>query len=530
MAIVQISRITQRKGLQIDLPQLAGAEFGWSIDERRLFIGNGTLEEGAPVIGNTEILTEFSDILGFLTTYTYKGLAGGYQVQTTESGTPISLSLQTWMDQWASVKDFGAVGDGITDDTAAINWALKQLYCVDPGYPAVRRALFFPAGVYKVSNSIVIPPYATLYGEGAQASIIQMQAGDDSALTEYVARTGDSLQQTGADIGTNGATTPQYVTITNMAFQTLDNDTLGIFFFEDTINSSVNNCSFIGPYNTTFITDTVSGDPTAYPLAGVVIESTNGEATNITLDRCVYSGCTYGMYNATSAVNTINVTGSSFNTLYTGLLLDNSSTVGFKVLHNIFDIIYDAGINSQSSFFASANNSFFDVANGFDGAGNPINNVILINGVSTSYGDMFERDDTDAVVYARINLNGTTSIATTNGQKLQMGTYTRDSGFSATLINATGSATTIFSTTNKAFTINYTIKRATDSLIRTGVISATNYNPTGTLTWSDDYNENSDTGFVISLSNSSGTTNIQYQDTLNTGHNGTFYYSINYLD
>ena len=53
MAIVQISRITNRKGLQENLPQLAGAELGWSIDERRLFIGNGTLQEGAPVIGNT---------------------------------------------------------------------------------------------------------------------------------------------------------------------------------------------------------------------------------------------------------------------------------------------------------------------------------------------------------------------------------------------------------------------------------------------------------------------------------------------
>jgi hypothetical protein len=63
VAIVQISRITNRKGLQENLPQLAGAELGWSIDSRRLYIGNGTLEEGAPVIGNTEILTEFSEIL-----------------------------------------------------------------------------------------------------------------------------------------------------------------------------------------------------------------------------------------------------------------------------------------------------------------------------------------------------------------------------------------------------------------------------------------------------------------------------------
>ena len=50
MAIVQISRITQRKGLLDDLPQLAGAEFGYAVNERRLFIGNGTLQEGAPVI------------------------------------------------------------------------------------------------------------------------------------------------------------------------------------------------------------------------------------------------------------------------------------------------------------------------------------------------------------------------------------------------------------------------------------------------------------------------------------------------
>jgi hypothetical protein len=76
MAIVQVSRITHRKGLQENLPQLAGAEFGWTVDERRLFIGNSTLEEGAPVIGNTEILTEHSDLLNLTNAYTYKGESG----------------------------------------------------------------------------------------------------------------------------------------------------------------------------------------------------------------------------------------------------------------------------------------------------------------------------------------------------------------------------------------------------------------------------------------------------------------------
>ena len=35
MAIVQVSRITNRKGLSENLPQLAGAEFGWVIDSRQ---------------------------------------------------------------------------------------------------------------------------------------------------------------------------------------------------------------------------------------------------------------------------------------------------------------------------------------------------------------------------------------------------------------------------------------------------------------------------------------------------------------
>ena len=60
MAVIQISQIQVRSGLQEDLPQLATGEFGWSVDTQRLFIGKGTLAEGAPTVGLTEILTEYS--------------------------------------------------------------------------------------------------------------------------------------------------------------------------------------------------------------------------------------------------------------------------------------------------------------------------------------------------------------------------------------------------------------------------------------------------------------------------------------
>ena len=73
MAVVQISRIQIRRGKAqsgTGIPQLASGELAWSIDTAELFIGNGSLAEGAPTVGNTEVLTEFSDILSYTTTYT----------------------------------------------------------------------------------------------------------------------------------------------------------------------------------------------------------------------------------------------------------------------------------------------------------------------------------------------------------------------------------------------------------------------------------------------------------------------------
>jgi hypothetical protein len=60
MAVIQISKIQVRRGLQENLPTLSSGEFGWSVDQRRLYIGNGTLVEGSPVTGVTEIVTTIS--------------------------------------------------------------------------------------------------------------------------------------------------------------------------------------------------------------------------------------------------------------------------------------------------------------------------------------------------------------------------------------------------------------------------------------------------------------------------------------
>lgn len=61
MAVITVSKIQVRSGYQEDLPALDTGEFGWCVDTQRLFIGKGTLAEGAPTTGVTEILTEYSN-------------------------------------------------------------------------------------------------------------------------------------------------------------------------------------------------------------------------------------------------------------------------------------------------------------------------------------------------------------------------------------------------------------------------------------------------------------------------------------
>ena len=529
MAIVSISRITQRKGTAENLPQLSGAELGWSIDTRQLYIGNGTLAEGAPVVGNTEILTEFSDILGFNTTYTYQGAAAGYTVQTgPTAGNPVTQSLQTWLDQFASVKDFGAAGDGVTDDTDAINRALYQLYCREVN-PAIRRSLFFPAGVYLVSQSIVIPTWATLYGEGVSNSRIQLNSGDDSALRAYVARTGDSKQQTGANIGSNAATPPQGITISNMAFESLDPDT-DIFLVEDAVDCSFQNVTFLGPLLQADLTTAVKD------TAGVRFASTASLVTSqIVFDRCEFSGTVYGA-NTDTQVKGITISSSNFDTLYQGVVLGAGTPVlggptGFKTLNNTFDNIYAQGVYIGAvSLNSTGYNIFYDVGNHFNGTTNPATTVIDIAASNNiCLGDMFERGDGYVSTYRRINLNSTASIASTNGATWALGTYIRNSGVRTTLVNNTAAATTIFTwntaSFGQAFNMDYTITR--DVNVRTGtftVVGGTDSSGTN-LTTSDVSVQNVSPGVTFSVTETAGVLSVKYTTT-NIGIDGILSYSI----
>jgi hypothetical protein len=527
VAIVQISRITNRKGLTENLPQLAGAELGWCIDSRRLFIGNGTLQEGAPVIGNTEILTQYSDIT-VLSNYTYEDIAVGYAAQTGPTAAdPVVRTVQAKLDDFASVRDFGAVGDGVADDTQAINRALFQLYCRETN-TQIRRTLYFPAGTYKVTESIIIPTYAKLVGEGANCSIILLDTSSDiSSLSAYVARYGDSLQQTGANIGNNSATPPRNIEISSMTFQSLE--VTDIFLVENAQQCWFQNVNFIGPITGTEIADP-GFNPGVIDIHAVEFASVPANICNqITFDQCQFSNVTYAI-NTTEEIQAITITNSKFTTLYQGVVLTANPT-GVRVLHNIFDEIYYEGAIWDANLNVSGYNLYLNVGLGLIGS-SPISPCITFdNDLNVSLNDLFARTDADALIEPRIFVAGISSLGTSGGSQLQLGSYARENGRTQILTNNVANQTvfSVNSLDTKAFRMDYTIVRATT--VRHGtmiVVTGPSDDSTSTCSFSDDYVDNFDTGVTLSAIEASDIVTVRYSTT-NTGNPATLTYSVAHL-
>jgi len=173
VAVVQISRIQVRRGQAnqgTGIPQLASGELGWAVDTQELYIGNGSVVEGAPAVGNSKILTEHDNFFELAETYNYK---------SGELGT-VSRTLQNRLDDRVSVRAFGAKGDG-SDATAQLQTALLDLYYNQQTKtnPQSRVALYVEPGVYRISETVYIPPYVTLIGAGRDKTVFEAAGGFD---------------------------------------------------------------------------------------------------------------------------------------------------------------------------------------------------------------------------------------------------------------------------------------------------------------------------------------------------------------
>ena len=520
MAVVQISRIQHRRGVADNLPQLAVGELGLAVDTRRLYIGNGGTD--APKIENIELLTANSNLLDSADTYTYKGTASGYTATTgATANDPVTRTMQQKFDDHASVKDFGATGDGVTDDTAAINRALFELFSRAVN-TEIRRALFFPAGTYIVTDVLKIPTFATLLGDGHNSSIIKAT----SATPDCIAMTADALQQIDGSVGASGASLPGEVHISGLSFHA-SVDTVDSFVINQAQNVTFSHCRFQG--HQTSVPSSVGNSATTVKLES----STTRETEHIHFVGCTFTSQNL-LVNADHDMSSITFSGCEFNTAFKGLKIGENKTGsapsidgprGIKVTNSLFDDIHNHAIHGFAGpGLTSAFNSFKDCANNNLGSGNASTHVINFAETGmNSISDDFERPVADVTsTTKKVNHKGT-AIDTLQHE---IGHYSRQYGDTITLDNNSSKSSGLtFSDNNNlenAVEIEYLITRGTAK--RQGILSIT-HDANGQVI-NDNFQENNGTvGVTFSLTNSSNTTTLNYVTT-NTGSSASFKYSI----
>ena len=93
------------------------------------------------------------------------------EITYTPAGTgAVSRTVQSKLRDVVSVKDFGAVGDGVADDAAAVNAAINAVAAIGGG------DVLLPAGTTLVGATVYVADNVRLVGAGQKATTIKLKA------------------------------------------------------------------------------------------------------------------------------------------------------------------------------------------------------------------------------------------------------------------------------------------------------------------------------------------------------------------
>ena len=397
MAIVQISRIQVRRGQKnvgSGVPQLAGGEFGWAVDTRELYIGNGSVSEGSPAVGNTKILTQHDNLFSFADQYTYQK-----EITTMQTGTtamlPVTRTLQERLDEDVSVKSYGATGDG-SDQTVVLQRAIDQLYLnsATKGSTASRVTLHIPAGEYLLSASLKLPPYATIVGAGADK--VKITQGANAPVFETV---------------NSGSTPGSYAQDSSSTTLNQANKILlkGMTLVQTTTNSGIllTSCKESTFEDLDIEGTWTSGSTPASNQVGVkmVALSTAVSCNRNTFKNVKFKKQSTGVMSDFDVIENV-FDHCEFDTLRYGIVWGETTSIGGQgmatgpqrnVVHNseFHDIDRQALWVHKGQFNASHNNRFISVGNNGGTEGNAVYSVILFTDgtalSNSSNSDWFDR-------------------------------------------------------------------------------------------------------------------------------------------
>lgn len=358
MPVVQISKIQLRRGQknsQSGIPQLSSAEMAWAVDTQELFIGNGAVSEGSPYVGNTKIITEHDNILDLISGYRF----ANDDVSITDS---VSRSLQSKLDEYVSVLDYGAIADGSTDCTDAFERAFTELFRnVNDDY---KKILMVPNGTYLFTRDLEIPSNTELRGETRDGAILNLDQNNVRLLTS----TGDQL------VNFNSTNRPENIEIANLTIQRSS----GQFTITGAKNCLFSRVTFKGEYYLGNAVSALSTEPSAVfwqnTIAGTVVDE-------IDFDSCIFESNSVSVkcLQTVVAESRIDFNDCFFYVNDTGIYIEGvqEQENNWKIDDCRFEEIFANGIRSTQGRGTLINNSRFkNCGNGVNSAGSPSDNII----------------------------------------------------------------------------------------------------------------------------------------------------------
>ena len=230
----------------------------------------------------------------------------------------VARSATAKLSDWVSVKDFGAVGNGTTDDTSAVQAAIN-----------VGGSIYFPPGTYKLSSQITytMPTTVTsinIFGAGAEQTQLVWAAGggmrinhigqyNSSHVRDLCFMTGSSNVGGGLLLNQNATTISNPANsavsdVTNCTFRGSDNYANTYYWSYGVGCLGVSNVNFQG-------VDVVSSS-TSLGI-GVVLQGTSScNSVVYNFQSCIFNytiyGIDYGTYVQGVSVNQCNFTGGQY--------------------------------------------------------------------------------------------------------------------------------------------------------------------------------------------------------------------------
>lgn len=347
MAIRKISRLQHRRGLKSDLPiKLYEGELGWCLDTRELFIGNSDA-----VAGNSQILTQWTPN-DRLIQHAYVGYTG-------VPATTVTRNLGAKLDDVVSVRDYGAIGNGIADDYAALQLAITDTYdkAVANGFNPLtaRVTLYIPAGTYRITQPLKLYPFVKLQGDGPYRTVITV----DNALATCVAQTADSNGNTAANIGLDSAIVPTRIDINDIAFIQTNLNANGISI-DRANNVSLTKVRIAGQfeYDNSVISTSVGVNINSYGTTPSLIPN------NLLLNQVEIHGMNHAVFS-NDPIKNLRVVLGYIHTCANGITLGDVAVFGgpamTKVTNTVFNQIENHAIkNSGSSLGVISTGNSFD--------------------------------------------------------------------------------------------------------------------------------------------------------------------------